>query len=430
MKRITTWAAVAVLAVIGAVIAPTAATAHTGNLHVTAVCNVQTGHYDLTATLTTASTPLTGETRWRIGTPNFEGTPSSASGMDRGPITTTGAQTVTLETFSLPGTTTGYGPWVYAFTRWSDRYSVGSDGQLTKKLDGKCAKPTPPAQPDDKVTYTDWADEAWGCGDIETLQTREKSVTTHVWDEKAWAWIAHEPTVTTETQTRTLTEGERLTWQTADPDAPCFDRPDAPDPTVETEQRTSDPACVIPENGFAEVVVEERERTLTPVWNEAEQRYDMTPGDWSDWALIDAWNVETAECDPPAPTVREDVEVTPPSCDAPWTTTVTTLYETPKVWDEGRAEWVDGEEAVTGVSQRSDKMGDEWVEANCAEEPEPPADDPETSELVSDPEDDPELAVTGSDETTRLIGGLAGGTLALGGLILGMAAYRRSRSRK
>ena len=307
MKKIIAGAAVAALALLGALIAPTAAQAHTGDLLVSSVCNTQTGQYDLTATLKTASTNLTGETRWRIGTASFEGTPSSASGMDRGPITTTGSQTVTLGTFSIPGTTTGYGPWVYAFTKWSDNYKVGSDGQLTQKLKGDCAKPTPPTKPDDKVTHTEWVDGKWSCGDTTVEQTREKSVTTYVWDEAAWKWVAQEPVVTTEHQTRDLTPDEIKQWQTADPDGPCFNRPEQPEPRTVTEQRTLTPDCVQPLDGTAIVAHQEREGTIEQVWDETEQQYVDGETVWGDWETVSTETVDAEQCAPPVPPTFEPV---------------------------------------------------------------------------------------------------------------------------
>lgn len=122
------------------------ASAHTGDLNVTVTCNQQTGQYDETATLTLSQVPSgeTGSTMWRVGSSSFEGTPTSASGMDKGPVSSDGNVTITLGTWSLPGDTTGYGPWVYAYTKWSpDNYAKGSDGQSTTQLNGDCTGPTP-----------------------------------------------------------------------------------------------------------------------------------------------------------------------------------------------------------------------------------------------------------------------------------------------
>ena len=155
MNRLTTRVAslTAATALAGAGLAAFTASpssAHTGDLKVTAVCNTTTGNYDLTAKLTTSSVPsnVTGSSKWRVGTSTFQGTPTSDAGMDRGPVSSTGNTTVTLGSWTLPGTTTGLGPWVYAYTKWSNGTKRGSDGQLTQKLNGDCKKP------DVKVTIT------------------------------------------------------------------------------------------------------------------------------------------------------------------------------------------------------------------------------------------------------------------------------------
>lgn len=141
-KRTIAGAAVAVLAVLGVGLTAQSASAHTGDLSVTAVCNTTTGQYDVTAKLTTANTGLAGTTAWRVGNGQFQGTPGNADGM-QGAIASNGAQTITLTTFTLPGNTTGKGPWVYAFTKWTDGYGKGSDGQLLNDLKGDCKVPAP-----------------------------------------------------------------------------------------------------------------------------------------------------------------------------------------------------------------------------------------------------------------------------------------------
>jgi len=115
-----------------------AASAHTGDLNASAVCQPD-GTYLVTYKLTTANTNLNGSTMWRVGTTSFQSTPTSASGMDRGPVLSSGSQTITLGTISLPGNSTK-APWAYAWTTWSDNFAKGSDGGDIS-LDGKCAPP-------------------------------------------------------------------------------------------------------------------------------------------------------------------------------------------------------------------------------------------------------------------------------------------------
>lgn len=115
------------------------ASAHTGDLKVTAVCNTATGQYDLTAKLEITQSNLSGKYRWRVGTTTFDGTPNNGNGMGA-EVSFPGPGTYTLTTFSLPGNTTNKGPWVYAFTKWSDNFTKGSDGQLLNNLGGNCVK--------------------------------------------------------------------------------------------------------------------------------------------------------------------------------------------------------------------------------------------------------------------------------------------------
>jgi hypothetical protein len=129
------------------------ASAHTGDLNVSAVCNTATGNYDFTATLVISQTNEVGSTKWKIGTTTFTGTPTSNSGLNLGPVASNGAQTITLGTWTMPGSTTGLGPWVYAFTTWTpDNYTKGSDGRLYQALDGSCGD-TPDSQ---KITFCHW----------------------------------------------------------------------------------------------------------------------------------------------------------------------------------------------------------------------------------------------------------------------------------
>ena len=142
------WKALASVAVAAAlVMAPltvAGASAHTGDLHATASCDTETGKYNVTYTLTTSNVPAgrVGSTVWRIGTTNFEQTPTNGNGMAN-PVASTGNQTITLGTAALPGDTKGAGPWVYAFTTWKDAQgnvvaTKGSDTRV-EGLAGDCA---------------------------------------------------------------------------------------------------------------------------------------------------------------------------------------------------------------------------------------------------------------------------------------------------
>ncbi|MGW9630869.1 hypothetical protein ACWGST_09200 [Agromyces sp. NPDC055520] len=113
------------------------ASAHTGDLKATAVCNAETGNYDVTYTLKLSNASgKTGASMWRVGTTTFEKTPKNADGMDRGPVSSTGNETIVLGTVELAGTAKT-GPWVYAYTTWNDGFGLGSDGRV-ENLKGDC----------------------------------------------------------------------------------------------------------------------------------------------------------------------------------------------------------------------------------------------------------------------------------------------------
>lgn len=64
-----------------------------------------------------------------------------------------------------------------------------------------------PPKPDTKIEFTEWVDGEYECSATEVPQTRTKSVTTYeLVDNK---WVAQAPVVTTDTQTRPLTEAEQ-----------------------------------------------------------------------------------------------------------------------------------------------------------------------------------------------------------------------------
>jgi hypothetical protein len=63
-------------------------------------------------------------------------------------------------------------------------------------------------KPDDEVTYGDWTDGTFTCGDVTVLQTRTKTVTTHTWNGTEWVLDAANATTTNETQTRLPTSDE------------------------------------------------------------------------------------------------------------------------------------------------------------------------------------------------------------------------------
>src|SRR5674476_1531604 len=67
------------LSVVGLAVTAVPASAHTGNLNATSVCQAD-GRYLVTYTLTIANTSLKGSTMWKVGGSTFEATPTSNTG--------------------------------------------------------------------------------------------------------------------------------------------------------------------------------------------------------------------------------------------------------------------------------------------------------------------------------------------------------------
>jgi len=63
-------------------------------------------------------------------------------------------------------------------------------------------------EPESKVEYTEWVDGDYECGDTTVVQTRTKTVTNYTF-VSGEGWVADEPIVTEETQTRDLTAEEQ-----------------------------------------------------------------------------------------------------------------------------------------------------------------------------------------------------------------------------
>lgn len=291
MKKMMSGMIAALIVVLGLAVAPTAAQAHTGDMSVTAVCNTATGQYDLTATLTTANTRLAGQTQWRVGSERFEGTPSSNSGMTSGPVASQGAQTITLGSFSLPGSTIGHGPWVYAFTTWTDGFTKGSDGQLLQPLAGDCKIPEPPEPA--PVTGTETRENGVCVEPLNgtLLTTYEARDWTQgwVWDKVSWTWVPAEAIY-----------GEWYVSGTETSDAEgCIPAPPAPLSGEESE--AGEPICVEPLDGTATITTLGRTWSQEPVWNQEAGEWQYAERVYTDWAEIDQNVIDLEECIPPAP---------------------------------------------------------------------------------------------------------------------------------
>lgn len=147
--RIKILAALSALAVaLGMVaFASMSSSAHQGNIVATALCNTTTGNYDVTYTLSWSNVPngVHAAMSSRTGATSFHSGWTYNTWSDwtsRGD--STGNQGSIQWTEQMPGDTVGNGPWVYAYTNWSNGYS-GSRTHDTRmeNLGGDCAIPTP-----------------------------------------------------------------------------------------------------------------------------------------------------------------------------------------------------------------------------------------------------------------------------------------------
>ncbi len=125
------------------------AEAHTGDLAVTAQCLTDTGLYQLTYTLTLANVPSgqTAKVESHTGTTSFQSGWNRSSWSDwttRATNVPSTQKTVSWTT-TIPGTTTGNGPWEYVNTKWSpDGFTVKSDTRA-EGLKGNCRTATNPS---------------------------------------------------------------------------------------------------------------------------------------------------------------------------------------------------------------------------------------------------------------------------------------------
>jgi len=356
------------LSVVGLAVTAVPASAHTGNLNATSVCQAD-GTYLVTYTLTIANTNLPGSTMWTVGNAPSVVPPTSNAGLERGPVVSQGAQTITLGTTTVPGSSTG-APWAYAYTIWSDNFKKGSDGGDIM-LGGTC-KPT---QPDTKVgEWSTWTDNQPTCDNLTVTQTRTQTTTTYVWNTKSWSWVGSSTTVT---QTRTVT-------LTADQVKACH--PKLP-PTVEFGSQT----CTVGDQGQpnltgGQIVLGTSEGVSTKVMKdnaEVSPLTDLLPGTYevvasltdaghsswgtppTGWTLNDDGTVsfsvtigaaDLAQCtvDQPKAVITYGDWMGAPTCDN------TSIYQTRDVftavysWIKG--EWVLGTAVKTGSETATEPM--------------------------------------------------------------------------
>lgn len=135
----------------------TPAQAHTADIKAVAKCETD-GTYTVTFTLTLGNVPAgaTALVEARTGTTSFQGGWNRNSFDDWETISSDvpSTQSTVSWTRSLPGTTTGNGPWEYAVTSWTSGTVIKSDTRA-EGLDGDCTPPPTSVTPSVQFTPGD-----------------------------------------------------------------------------------------------------------------------------------------------------------------------------------------------------------------------------------------------------------------------------------
>jgi hypothetical protein len=360
------------------------AEAHTGDIAATAVCNTETGQYDVTYKLTLRNAPQgqTASTSWKVGTQNFQGTPTSAAGMDRGLIVSAGNGEVTLGSHSLPGSTKGNGPWIYAYTKWSGGYGYGSDTRV-EGLKGNCEKPFdwnwqyaaptcdgltvnyPANLPAGQANDVNVRLKNLDTGEVRTFNFHNNSGTwsgTKTFDVKSlsnwpgwqhfeWQW--------------TQVAGTNYHWEGS---VVCgTPRPEKPEPVVtQTPKESVDCVAVI-------VNITTTITTTDWEWNDSKGKWVLGEpaviAEHSTRALTDSERT-TCAGDKPKPIVEEKIDEKVVCTTELVTITKTTSTSTPVL--EG-VEWVFGEPEVVVTTSSRPATLEELNKADCPPSTDPPA---------------------------------------------------------
>ena len=290
----------------------TTASAHTGDLNATAVCQSD-GQYLVTYKLTTSNTTLTGTTYWKIGNSTFAGTPTSNAGLTLGPVSSTGSQTITLGTKLLPGSSTS-APWAYAFTTWSDGYTKGSDGgDIT--LAGTC-KPTQPTGTKGTDTSTTQICRAPADGTATVTHYAQSWTQDYVWDTNSHTWVLGSKVYGAKTVTSTSVVDDQT----------C--RPDKPTGLHGTDPLPPSHVCVDPKDGTATDTSYAKDWTQSYSWNSDTHSWVLGAKVYGDAYVTGTKVVDDQDCIPPVPTQLKGTDPLPPvhECVDPANGTATDTY--------------------------------------------------------------------------------------------------------
>ncbi|MHB1490712.1 MAG: hypothetical protein ACYCTH_09480, partial [Cellulomonas sp.] len=155
-----------------------------------------------------------------LGTPDV--TPQICTVTDTGQSFTGGTVTLPADikgiTYTIEGgEVSGLAPGDYTVTATprgnailtpSDGWTVNAYGTATYTVTIGAADDCA-VQPVPSVTYTDWADGAYGCDDTTVVQTRTATTTPWILVDNTWVLDAENAVTVTETQTRDLTSDEQ-----------------------------------------------------------------------------------------------------------------------------------------------------------------------------------------------------------------------------
>lgn len=227
MKKTIAALAVALLALGGVALSAAPASAHTGGVTGIAECEAD-GTYTVTWTYSATNVPagVEAETKAMTTTP---GTLAPIDGVNKGgqvflsvwsdhqinvpgaPVKT-GNWSAQFKTIGVPGDFKG-NVTTMVQTDWKNGPSEDPVG--TVEVDGSCETPPTPTTPEPSttVTFSQWTDGTWACGDTTVTQTRVKTTTTTTYKPRLPDAPLVVDTVTpvqsSETQIRALTLAEQ-----------------------------------------------------------------------------------------------------------------------------------------------------------------------------------------------------------------------------
>lgn len=300
----------------------TIASAHTGDLGATAVCQAN-GTYLVTYKLTLANVTSgnTGTINWRVGGQSFTGTPSNANGM-----TLWGTHfengTVTLGTSTRPGNAT-QADWAYAYTTFSpDGVKLGSDGgDITLSGDCKSTQPSP-------KTGQDKGSNEPVCvvpnnGQATVASWTQNWSQAYVFNTQTWTWVLGSKVYDAKVYTTTTID-----------QSSCI--PNGPPVLSGSDSGNTPLVCVTPADGQQTTTPWTQAWTQTATWNADSHSWVYSDKVYADKVYGTPVLSDNGDCVPTAPPVLNgsDSGHAEPVCVTPLNGTSTTTSWT-QAWTQG-----------------------------------------------------------------------------------------------